>query len=102
MVLRPASFTLFPYTTLFRSAGDDRVAELADAVLARDARKAIELIGAFAGRGLQLGEVLDQLIDYWRGLMLALAAGRTEEHTSELQPRRELVSRLQLEKNTAY
>jgi DNA polymerase-3 subunit gamma/tau len=60
---------------LLGTAGDDRVAEFADAILTKDARKAIELVGDFAGRGLQLGELLDQLIDYWRGLMLALAAG---------------------------
>jgi DNA polymerase-3 subunit gamma/tau len=60
---------------LLGTAGDDRVAELADAVLSKDARKAVELVGDFADRGLQLGELLDQLIDYWRGLMLALAAG---------------------------
>src|SRR5687767_10510046 len=44
---------------LLGTAGDDRVAELADAVLGKDARKAVELVGAFAERGLQLGELLD-------------------------------------------
>ena len=60
---------------LLGTAGDDRVVGLADAVLTRDARKAVELVGEYAGRGLQLGELLDQLIDYWRGLMLVHAAG---------------------------
>src|SRR5438105_6583574 len=42
---------------LLGTAGDDRVAELADAILGRDARKAVELVGGFAERGLQLGEL---------------------------------------------
>jgi DNA polymerase-3 subunit gamma/tau len=60
---------------LLGTAGDDRVAALAEAILNRDARYAVELVGQFAERGLQLGELLDQLIDYWRGLMLVHAAG---------------------------
>ena len=62
---------------LLGTAGDDRVAELAGAILVRDARTAVELVGQAADRGLQLGELLDQLIDYWRGLMLVHAAGPT-------------------------
>jgi DNA polymerase-3 subunit gamma/tau len=60
---------------LLGTAGDDRVAELAAAILARDAKAAVEQTAAAADRGLQLGELLDQLIDYWRGLMLVLVAG---------------------------
>jgi DNA polymerase-3 subunit gamma/tau len=60
---------------LLGTAGDDRVADLAAAILARDARAAVEQVAAAADRGLQLGELLDQLIDYWRGLMLVLVAG---------------------------
>jgi DNA polymerase-3 subunit gamma/tau len=60
---------------LLGTAGDDRVADLAAAILARDARAAVERVAAAADRGLQLGELLDQLIDYWRGLMLVLVAG---------------------------
>ncbi len=60
---------------LLGTAGDDRIAELAAAILARDAKAAVEQLTASADRGLQLGELLDQLIDYWRGLMLVLVAG---------------------------
>ena len=60
---------------LLGTAGDDRVGGLADAILGRDARRAVDLIAEAAERGLQLGELLDQLIDYWRGLMLVLVAG---------------------------
>ena len=60
---------------LLGTAGDDRVAELAAAILARDAKAAVEQLATAADWGLQLGELLDQLIDYWRGLMLVLVAG---------------------------
>ncbi len=60
---------------LLGTAGDDRVADLAAAILSRDAKAAVEQVAAAADRGLQLGELLDQLIDYWRGLMLVLVAG---------------------------
>jgi DNA polymerase-3 subunit gamma/tau len=60
---------------LLGTAGDERVAGLAAAILARDVKAAVEQVAAAADRGLQLGELLDQLIDYWRGLMLVLVAG---------------------------
>jgi DNA polymerase-3 subunit gamma/tau len=60
---------------LLGTAGDDRVADLAAAILAGDVRTAVEQVTIAADRGLQLGELLDQLVDYWRGLMLVLVAG---------------------------
>src|SRR2546428_5392788 len=73
MIRRPPRSTLFPYTTLFRSPDADLVGggELAD--------------GA-RGRLLPLGE---------HG---APDPARSEEHTSELQSRSDLVCRLLLEK----
>ncbi len=61
--------------SLFGTAGEDRVTELAEAILTGDSPKALSSITDFAERGLQLGELLDQLIEYWRGLMLVLSAG---------------------------
>ncbi len=61
--------------SLFGTAGEDRVTELAEAILTGDSPKALSNITDFAERGLQLGELLDQLIEYWRGLMLVLSAG---------------------------
>src|SRR2546426_2560768 len=72
MIRRPPRSTLFPYTTLFRSAA---AAEFR-ALLAR-------LQGA--GRVVVLATHND-------------AAGRSEEHTSELQSPCNLVCRLLLEK----
>ncbi len=60
---------------LLGTAGDDRIAELAHAILTHDAKTALDHITVAAERGLQLGELLDQLVDYWRGLMLVLVAG---------------------------
>ncbi len=60
---------------LLGTAGDDRVVGIANAVLDKDAARALELVADAAERGLQLGELLDQLVDYWRGLMLVAAAG---------------------------
>src|SRR5256885_4527194 len=68
MIRRPPRSTLFPYTTLFRSM----MQELAQA-FARHARD-------------------------FRGLALVPGAGRSEEHTSELQSPCNLVCRLLLEK----
>ncbi len=57
------------------TAADDRVVELAAAILAKDGTRALGLVAQCADEGLQLGELLDQLIDYWRGLMLLNCSG---------------------------
>jgi DNA polymerase III subunit gamma/tau len=60
---------------LLGTAGDDRMGQLAEAIVQKDAKSALDLVHAAAEAGLQLGEMLDQLIDYWRGLMLVQIAG---------------------------
>ena len=60
---------------LLGTAGDDRILSLADAVLSRDARKALELLDEACVGGLQLGELVDQFIAYWRDLMVVQCAG---------------------------
>src|SRR2546422_6747551 len=87
MIRRPPRSTLFPYTTLFRSRGDDAPEQRLDRALARDAG----LLGE--QHRLREGEHLDgeALVD--RDLHR-----RSEEHTSELQSRLHLVCRLLLEK----
>src|SRR5204862_6152716 len=78
MTRRPPRSTLFPYTTLFRSN---------------------------AGKGIEVDvrvhdlptHVMDHVVKI--GLRnLLMDPGRSEEHTSELQSRRDLVCRLLLEK----
>src|SRR5258707_4350692 len=75
MIRRPPRSTLFPYTTLFRSArpdtdGDDGFAD-----------RGLRLARTFRGAGKLNGDLT-----------------RSEEHTSELQSRQYLVCRLLLEK----
>src|SRR5690349_23519913 len=74
MIRRPPRSTLFPYTTLFRSREVEQVGN-----------EPVEPPRLVADRREQLGAV-------------ALGQPRSEEHTSELQSRRDLVCRLLLEK----
>jgi DNA polymerase-3 subunit gamma/tau len=60
---------------LLGTAGDDRVVALAGAVLAHDPKKALELLDEALVGGLQLGELLDQLLAYWRDLMVVHVGG---------------------------
>src|SRR5437870_9688734 len=84
MLRRPPSSTLFPYTTLFRSARERARSERAH--LARRAR--------VPARSAVSGVARD--VDADRAALRRSA--RSEEHTSELQSRGHLVCRLLLEK----
>jgi DNA polymerase-3 subunit gamma/tau len=53
----------------------DRVLDLAGAILDHDAARALHFLDGAASQGLQLGELLDQLVDYWRDLMVVHCAG---------------------------
>src|SRR2546422_7785352 len=77
MIRRPPRSTLFPYTTLFRSAGS--VHRAAPQSAARRARARLRWSGGLGGGHCP-------------------AHRRSEEHTSELQSRLHLVCRLLLEK----
>jgi DNA polymerase III subunit gamma/tau len=61
--------------SILGTAADERVVAIAGAVLNKDPKLALELVAKCADEGLQLGELLDQLIDYWRGLMLLNCTG---------------------------
>src|SRR2546422_8488818 len=89
MIRRPPRSTLFPYTTLFRSAELRR--DVFQAVVARD--PAAELQSRRARREIEL-VVHDQ--DFPPGTARLKLGGRSEEHTSELQSRLHLVCRLLL------
>src|SRR5437660_9777074 len=79
MVLRPPRSTLFPYTTLFRSASFGK--------------RAIEWELKGVPVRVELGPR-----DLAAGTAAIARARRSEEHTSELQSRGHLVCRLLLEK----
>src|SRR3712207_8827267 len=93
MIRRPPGSTLFPYTTLFRSevdlavGGDDRVG-------AGEVGQAEDLVHPYRDVGCAGGDVVG---DAGRRVVLGEpggVAGRSEEHTSELQSRQYLVCRL--------
>src|SRR3712207_7358081 len=86
MIRRPPRSTLFPYPTLFRSAGGG-FRDLADLGPAQQLHASSPVAWAPA--------TLD-------GPPPRLAFVRSEEHTSELQSRQYLVCRLLLEKKNKY
>src|SRR2546428_5903092 len=75
MIRRPPRSTLFPYTTLFRSGSNNEPRAMS---LAEFIQETIDVLGT------------DGLLDEF--------GKRSEEHTSELQSRSDLVCRLLLEK----
>src|SRR5690349_22456929 len=88
MFCRPPRSTLFPYTTLFRSrALADLEAVLAPVLADPDPTRSAHDLPRHEERGQVPHDVAE-----------GRRAARSEEHTSELQSRRDLVCRLLLEK----
>src|SRR3712207_7580521 len=98
MIRRPPRSTLFPYTTLFRSAGGGKAEQLflrgfdidhgTDVSIAVDGIP-VNMVSHAHGQGYaDLHFVIPELVEHVR----------SEEHTSELQSRQYLVCRLLLEK----
>src|SRR3712207_8619831 len=92
MIRRPPRSTLFPYTTLFRSPRRDAGGREAAAEALVALRERCE-----GGGDRRIGRPALSLADVNHR---AVAARRSEEHTSELQSRQYLVCRLLLEKKT--
>src|SRR2546430_13586502 len=98
MIRRPPRSTLFPYTTLFRSAKNNRTTikrcDIADH-------------GAGSSAGCILRSKYSGLMrtsfpfrPFFLSAICSLMVARSEEHTSELQSQSNLVCRLLLEKKT--
>src|SRR5690349_23506370 len=92
MIRRPPRSTLFPYTTLFRSANSS-ARHIPDAYSSWSADGACH-----RRRGTQQSSSAHCARRDPRLLSTARLTQRSEEHTSELQSRRDLVCRLLLEK----
>src|SRR3712207_8932800 len=90
MIRRPPRSTLFPYTTLFRSLHNDRLAQKVGVQTALDAQAA-PVVNRF-----KRDDVIVSAPARCRNF--ETFGCRSEEHTSELQSRQYLVCRLLLEK----
>src|SRR3712207_8198566 len=99
MIRRPPRSTLFPYTTLFRSAHIAAQGTLAERRRRNLMNEVLALAAARLRRGLEAqvrdDESVQQLLDE---VVARRLDPRSEEHTSELQSRQYLVCRLLLEK----
>src|SRR3712207_7877072 len=89
MIRRPPRSTLFPYTTLFRSAKP-----CAYSVPLLESSTEVSI----AGTGSPFHPVSPASVSYGA----CSTSMRSEEHTSELQSRQYLVCRLLLEKKKTY
>src|SRR3712207_8466055 len=99
MIRRPPRSTLFPYTTLFRSA-EVLAHHVARALLhlrrlhgAPGADVQQRVLDRVVHDAARPGEAVAQLLEH-------VQLARSEEHTSELQSRQYLVCRLLLDKKT--
>src|SRR3712207_7735554 len=93
MIRRPPRSTLFPYTTLFRSAPLLRRGRRGGGPPVVDVGQRLPDLRIDRG-----GDGLDAAVEHQDVDPADMAAGRSEEHTSELQSRQYLVCRLLLEK----
>src|SRR2546430_11544328 len=93
MIRRPPRSTLFPYTTLFRSAAK------CPALLARLAAGARrDMSFAPAGPAITVARFDDDRFEFGKGTVGEDIRPRSEEHTSELQSQSNIVCRLLLAK----
>jgi DNA polymerase-3 subunit gamma/tau len=60
---------------LLGTADEDQVVRLAAAILKRDLTESLRLLGEALEAGVQQGELLDQLLEFWRDMMLVRSAG---------------------------
>src|SRR3712207_8773268 len=96
MIRRPPRSTLFPYTTLFRSAKLARVSEqIAQMERINPSNPELEKLKAEQDKLIKEGT--DAVLEVGGQIALEQSV-RSEEHTSELQSRQYLVCRLLLEK----
>src|SRR2546421_1379904 len=91
MIRRPPRSTLFPYTTLFRSLSCVNAGILPPTAVAA----VVPLAFAYGG----VAQLIAGVLEFKTGNTFGM---RSEEHTSELQSRSDLVCRLLLEKKKKH
>src|SRR3712207_7725916 len=94
MIRRPPRSTLFPYTTLFRSQGMERIRGIVKSL------RSFARLDEAERKEADLNDGLRDTLRLVRPLCKNRVQIRSEEHTSELQSRQYLVCRLLLEKKT--
>src|SRR3712207_7383059 len=105
MIRRPPRSTLFPYTTLFRSAAFGKLSTLKGTRVRPDGRsrglpqklRAVSFRGARSRPGPKPNTATRAVPEGFMFRQSGQARSRSEEHTSELQSRQYLVCRLLLE-----
>src|SRR2546429_6583191 len=101
MIRRPPRSTLFPYTTLFRST-ETKQADVEADIHRLLTRNKPGVSHPFPKRRRQHQCARQNRANSERCQRSPREAGRSEEHTSELQSRLHLVCRLLLEKNKVH
>src|SRR2546421_8286864 len=102
MIRRPPNPPLFPYTTLFRSTGasssPERFARAAPGAVSHGGTTAVGLKPLDGSSGCRPGPSSPRSAASGAPRFSERGDDRSEEHTSELQSRSDLVCRLLLEK----
>src|SRR2546428_8741426 len=100
MIRRPPRSTLFPYTTLFRSivrvSGNRRLQEIHESLKANIQIARVHVVEGYRGGRFDVEQ--EEHAEIVAALEARNAEDRSEEHTSELQSRSDLVCRLLLAK----
>ncbi len=78
---------------LLGTATDDRILALADAVLGHDPKRALDFLEDVSKGGLLLGELVEQLLAYWRDLMVLQCGGGKDADLSISGEHRETLAR---------
>ncbi len=77
---------------LLGTASDERLIELAEAIVGRQPARALELFDEALAGGVQLGEFLDQIVDYQRDLMVVAAGSESAALQSVAPTNRPILS----------
>jgi DNA polymerase-3 subunit gamma/tau len=78
---------------LLGTASDERLTQLADHLVMRDAAAALADLDAAAAEGVEIGQLLDQLLTYFRDMMVAAVGGSADVFLQSSAAAQQAVSR---------